>query len=159
LRLVKLILSIGVVAVVAFAAAQFGSSADARNKRVSGEKTFERVFSPPESVMAVLRRSCYDCHSQETRWPWYSRLPGIGRELEKHVTQGRLHMNLSEWDAGADATEQADLVAGTCETVKMRLMPLAQYLWLHPMSRVSEADTKTLCEWSAKAEAALLGDD
>jgi hypothetical protein len=156
LRLIKLILSIGVVAVVGFAAAQFGNSADRRNQRVSGEKAFERVFSPPERVMAVLRKSCFDCHSQETRWPWYSQLPLIGSELEKHVTQGRLHMNLSDWDTAADATEQADLVAGICETVKMRLMPLPQYLWLHPMARISDADAKILCEWSATAESALL---
>lgn len=109
LRLVELILAIGAVAVVAFAAAQFGTSSDPRNTAVSEGRSFERIFRPPEHVMGVLRKSCFDCHSQQTRWPWYSHLPLIGAELEKDVVQGRRHMNLSEWNTHSDASEQADL--------------------------------------------------
>jgi hypothetical protein len=156
LRLVKIILAISIVAVVAFAAAQFGNTEDPRNKAVPDERSFERIFQPPESVMGVLRNSCFDCHSQQTRWPWYSRLPVIGNEVERDVSQGRLHMNFSDWDRDADAMEQADLIAGLCETVKMRLMPLPKYLLLHPFARVSEADAQAVCEWSKKAEQALL---
>jgi hypothetical protein len=159
LRFVKIILAVGIVAVVAFAAAQFGDVEDARNKAVPHERSFERVFNPPEAVMGVLRNSCFDCHSHQTRWPWYSRLPVIGAELERDVIQARLHMNFSDWERDADASEQADLIAGLCETVKMRLMPLPRYLLLHPFARVSDADARVVCEWSAKAEAALLHAD
>lgn len=158
MRLAKLILSIGAVAVVAFAAAQFGTLADPRNTAVADERSFEHVFRPPEDVMGVLRRSCFDCHSQQTRWPWYSHLPVIGPELEKDVIQGRRHLNLSEWNKQAETSEQADLIAGICETVKMHLMPLPKYLLLHPFARVSDAEAKAVCEWSAKEEAALLTD-
>jgi hypothetical protein len=158
LRLVKLIFAIGAVAVVAFAAAQFGTLSDPRNAAVSDARSFERVFRAPEHVMRVLRKSWFDCHSQQTRWPWYSHLPVIGAELERDVVQGRRHMNLSEWNTQADASEQADLVAGICETVRMRLMPMPKYLLLHPFSRVSEAEVKTICEWTAKDESALLSD-
>jgi hypothetical protein len=156
LRLVKIVFVIGILGVVAFAAAQFGDADDPRNKVVPDHRSFERLFKPPGAVMNVLRNSCFDCHSHQTRWPWYSHLPVIGPELEKHVTQGRLHMNLSEWDHEADAGEQADLIAGLCETVKMRLMPLPRYLLLHPFARVSDSDAQLVCDWSKKAEAAVL---
>ena len=156
LRLIKIIFAIGIVAVVAFAAAQFGNAEDPRNQAAADERSFERIFQPPEAVMGVLRKSCFDCHSQQTRWPWYSRLPVIGTEVERDVTQGRLHMNFSDWNRDADAMEQADLIAGLCETLKMRLMPLPKYLLLHPFARVSYAEAQAVCEWSKKAEQALL---
>jgi hypothetical protein len=159
LRLVKIIPAVGIVGVVAFAAAQYGNAEDPRNKPVPEDRGFERVFQPPETVMAVLRKSCFDCHSHQTRWPWYSHLPIIRNEVEKDVTQGRLHLNFSDWDEDADVLEQADLIAGLCETVKMGLMPLPKYLLLHPLARVSDADAQTVCQWSAKAEAALLAAD
>lgn len=101
--------------------------------------------------MDVLRRSCFDCHSQETRWPWYSHLPLIRPQLEKHVIQGRLHLNFSHWDANPDQSEQEDLIAGICDTARMRLMPLPGYLVLHPFARPTEADVQVLCEWSKEA--------
>jgi hypothetical protein len=156
LRLVKIMLAVGIVGAVAFAAAQFGDAADPRNKAISHERSFDRIFQPPEAVMEVLRRSCFDCHSQQTRWPWYSRLPVIGSEVERDVRQGRLHMNLSDWNRDADVMEQADLISGLCETVRMRLMPLPKYLLLHPFARVSEAEAQVVCDWAGKTEKALL---
>jgi hypothetical protein len=145
------------ISMAGFAAAQFGDSSDARNAEGNSPgRSFQQVFNAPEPVMSVLRRSCFDCHSQETRWPWYSRLPLVGTELEKHVRQGRLTLNFSRWETDAEVSEQADLVAGLCETVNMGLMPLRPYLVLHPFARVSREEAKTLCDWSAAAERKLL---
>lgn len=141
---------------VGFVAAQFGNASDARNTAVSGQRSFERLFQPPPEVMTILRRACYDCHSQETRWPWYSHLPGIGTSLEKHVNEARREMNFSDWNTNFDADGQAELMVGICETVTMGTMPLREYRWAHPQAAVSQEELKTLCNWTAKAEARLL---
>jgi hypothetical protein len=138
-----------------FIAAQFGDATDARNTRVSGERSFEKLFHPPAEVMTVLRRSCFDCHSQETRWPWYSHIPVPGSELGKHIANGRREMNFSEWNTAFDADAQAELISGICETTSMGMMPLKPYVLMHPQAAVSEDERKTLCAWTAQAEARL----
>ena len=152
-RLLGILAALGTVG---FVAAQFGTTADARNTPASEKRSFERLFNPPAEVVSILRRSCFDCHSQETRWPWYSHMPGIGTTLEKHVKDARREMNFSDWNTNFDADGQAELIVGICETVSTGTMPMREYVWMHPRASVSKAEEKTLCAWTAQAEARLL---
>lgn len=102
-------------------------------------------------VAAILDRSCADCHSNKTRWPWYAHVAPVSWFVIDHVNHGRSHLNLSEW-GNYDASEQKDLLGEICKEVKSGSMPLSSYTPLHPGSKLSGDDVKTICDWSQKAQ-------
>lgn len=109
----------------------------------------------PDAVMSTLRRACFDCHSYETRWPWYSRLPIASLLLERDVNRGRGQLNFSRW-AQYSRFERADLLDKVCERVTAGEMPLRPYLMLHGEARLSETDVAGLCEWSRNEATRLV---
>jgi hypothetical protein len=109
----------------------------------------------PEPVMSTLRRACFDCHSNETRWPWYSRLPVASWLIERDVTTGRGQLNFSRW-AEYSKSVRVDLLDKLCERVTAGQMPLRPYLMLHGEARLSTADVAMLCEWSGSEATRLL---
>ncbi len=108
------------------------------------------AFAAPPEVQPILERSCYDCHSNQTRWPWYSRVAPVSWMVTRHVREGREHLNFSEWEAGAEAGEVAKEAWKEVEAGKM---PLPSYLLSHPSARLSQADRDALKNWAAKAAA------
>jgi hypothetical protein len=116
-------------------------------------KTLARKTSIPPDVDAILTRSCRNCHSNETRWPVYSYVAPVSWSVVGHVNQGREAMNLSEWTYTAD--EGADLLDGVCRQVRRGSMPVPSYTWIHRDAKLSDADKKALCRWSADAADAL----
>ncbi|MGZ8710060.1 MAG: heme-binding domain-containing protein [Thermoanaerobaculia bacterium] len=107
-----------------------------------------RALATPE-VAAILDRSCRDCHSNETRWPWYSNVSPTSWLVANHVHHGREHFNYSQWTS-IDEDEQDSLLGGMCSLTERERMPLPSYLLLHRGSKLSPADVKTLCAWSEK---------
>ena len=91
-------------------------------------------------VGAVLNRSCMDCHSSHTVWPWYSYVAPMSWLVEKDVRRGRDRLNLSEWN-GYTLQQQKELLADIASAVKNREMPLPQYTLIHRGSKLSDADT------------------
>lgn len=100
----------------------------------------------PAPVKDILRRSCYDCHSHETSWPWYSRVAPFSWWLAEHVAEGRADLNFSQWPLfDIEARElmlrdiEKQLVDGT--------MPLRSYVLGHREARLSDRDREVLLEW------------
>jgi len=98
-------------------------------------------------VAAIFDRSCNDCHSHKTRWPWYSNVAPVSWFVIGHVNEGRSMMNLSEW-GHFDRDQQARKLRQMCEEVQDGAMPLSSYTPLHPGSKLSSDDVKTLCDWT-----------
>jgi Haem-binding domain len=111
------------------------------------------VQAPPE-VAAVLRRACYDCHSNETKWPWYAHVAPMSWLLSAHVRSGRGDVNFSEWPA-LDTELQALAFDDIRKQIEQRKMPLWSYLLLHPEARLTEADRRTLLGWAREESARL----
>lgn len=105
--------------------------------------------STPPDVRAILDRSCRDCHSNDTRWPWYSQVAPVSWVLLHHVHGGRDRMNYSEWTS-YDSDDQDKFLNGICSLTKKGRMPVPSYLWIHRDARLSDADVKALCAWSDK---------
>jgi hypothetical protein len=104
----------------------------------------------PSEVAAVLKRSCYDCHSSETRWPWYSNVAPVSWGVIGHVNEARGHFNFSEWGNYSPA-RRATILENICDEVREGGMPLASYLLLHWDARLSHADRKAICGWATEA--------
>src|SRR5579884_1852337 len=94
-----------------------------------------QIDAPPE-VSAVLKRACFDCHSNETHWPLYSRLAPGSWLMARDVHRGRNHLNFSEW-ASVDADERQDDLESCWDQVASGEMPPWFYLPLHPRARLS----------------------
>jgi hypothetical protein len=100
----------------------------------------------PEPVMRILRRSCYDCHSHETRWPWYARVAPSSWLVAADVEEARSLINFSTWEE-TDPFARAYNVEEILERVTKGEMPPARYLWLHPRARVAPEEVSTLRKW------------
>jgi hypothetical protein len=106
-------------------------------------------------VAAILDRSCADCHSNKTRWPWYSNVAPVSWFVIDHVNHGRSHLNFSEW-GGYDAKEQQNLLQQMCVQTKGGEMPLSSYTPLHPGSKLTMEDVGTICTWVFERQMLLL---
>ncbi len=102
----------------------------------------------PEPVAAILRRACYDCHSNETRWPWYAYVAPVSWTVADHVEHGRVTLNFSTWDA-YDLDEQRSHRQRVFKYARAGLMPLQSYLRHHEEARLSNADITVLERWAA----------
>ena len=105
-----------------------------------------RDIGAPPAVDAVLRRSCYDCHSNETVWPWYSRVAPLSWLVSHDVVEGRETLSFSTWDR-YDAEARAELRAETWEEVEEGEMPPWIYTPTHPEARLDAADRAVLRDW------------
>lgn len=103
------------------------------------------VPAPPEA-MTVLRRACFDCHSNETVWPWYSRVAPVSFLVASDVSEGRAELNFSTWDRYDEATRAKLLRKSWKETAKGE-MPLWIYRVNHPEARLTAADLQILQGW------------
>jgi Haem-binding domain len=117
---------------------------DRSNPPVEGE-----MPAPPE-VREVLRRACYDCHSNETVWPWYSHVAPVSWLLARDVSEGRREVNYSRWSSYSPK-RQAKLRKETWKEVEEGEMPPWYYLPMHPAARLDEADRARLREFALSA--------
>lgn len=112
------------------------------------------LIAPP-AISATLRRACCDCHSNETRWPWYSRVAPVSWFIDREVTHARRELNFSEWSGYFPATRDRKL-RWMERSIDAGWMPPASYSLMHPESRLDVRDRATLTNWieSALAERA-----
>jgi len=106
-------------------------------------------------VAHVLRRACLDCHSNETRWPWYSKISPVSWLISRHVTRGRAKLNFSDWN-GSSTNEMDEIY----DAVHKGKMPPSSYSLIHPDARLSNSEREELERWTdTSAPAATLRDD
>lgn len=111
----------------------------------------------PVAVQEIVSRSCRDCHTNETRWPWYSYVAPVSWLVIHDVNHGRSHLNFSEWGR-LQPDDAGDLLEEICEVAEKGEMPLRSYLSMHPEARLSSADVQALCRWSQAAREQLRGE-
>lgn len=110
--------------------------------RRSGAPLLSSAEANPE-IRQIFERSCQNCHSERTEWPWYSYVAPLSWMIEKDVRSGRSHMNLSHWDAYSE-DQKVELLTKVGVEVRNRRMPLPKYLNLHPQARLSNDDMAQL---------------
>ncbi|MGH9795113.1 MAG: heme-binding domain-containing protein [Candidatus Acidiferrales bacterium] len=150
----KIIKTIVVILAILFVAAQFVRPART-NPPVDRALDVHTTAQVPAEVSGILKRSCYDCHSNETDWPWYTEITPINWWIvDTHVEHGREHYNYNEWGR-MTAQDRDHILDEICEEVEAGAMPIPSYLIVHRDARLSESDKRALCDWT-KAERARL---
>ena len=143
---VKLVLGL---AVAAAALLQLTNPARTNPPVEPGRDLFAASDPPPERVTMLLRAACYDCHSNETEWPWYSRIAPVSWWVVDHVNEGRQHINFSDWphDRAKRARSNFKNVADEIESGRM---PLKSFTLAHPEARLTEADRDLMVQWATE---------
>ena len=108
----------------------------------------ERGQAPaPKAVQALFQRSCYDCHSNETRWPWYSWIAPVSFLIAHDVTEGRRELNFSTWESYQDSRKKRKLKE-IVEQVELSKMPQWYYVLIHPEAKLSAAERELIIKWA-----------
>lgn len=137
----KKIIGIGLLLLVCFVLLQ-AKKADVVNPPVTGN------ISTPDQVQAILKRACFDCHSNETNLRWYDKIAPVSWEVASHVNEGRKVLNFSTWKELAPADQKAKLWEAVNQIIA-GAMPLKSYAAVHPGAKVSEADLSVLKQYLA----------
>lgn len=144
---------IAIVLFVAFIIIQFYRP-DRTAPPIVEAETLEASAEIPKNVEQILTRSCNDCHTYKTNYPWYSQIAPASLFLASHVADGRRDLNFSIWSTYETRRKRRKLDE-ICEQVTERLMPLPSYLWIHWDAKLSDEDVKTLCDWVEKEKTRL----
>ena len=100
-------------------------------------------------LKTILKRSCYDCHSNETVWPWYSYVAPVSWLVADDVHEGRKHLNFSNWQ-NIEVRKVSKAKQEIWEMVSEGEMPLGKYVLLHPEAKLSEKDKQIIKDWTGE---------
>lgn len=109
----------------------------------------------PDNIYNQIEKSCFDCHSYRTKWPWYSKISPLVYLIKSDVEAGREQLNFSAW-GDYDKSRMMDKLDGIDTEVKDGEMPISMYLPLHPEAKLSESDKKILVDWAQTSKEQLF---
>ena len=118
-----------------------------KNDSADFTKDITTVVAVPENVQQILKTSCNDCHSNQTKYPWYSEIAPISWFLAQHVNEGKEHLNFSEW-ANYNNNQKSHIIKDIQEEMEKQGMPLKSYLIIHKDAVLTQEQYKTLLDWS-----------
>ena len=104
-------------------------------------------YSVPENVKSILKRSCNDCHTNNTIYPWYSNIQPVGWWLQYHINEGKKELNFSEFGS-YPTKKQNHKLKEIVETIEKNEMPIDSYLWTHKEATLSAGDSKIIMDWA-----------
>lgn len=155
MKLKRILQILFIVTIVAIVVMQFVGPARS-NPIAPASQAVEAHLQVTPQVGSILTRSCGDCHSNNTRWPWYSRVAPVSWFVIDHVNEGREHLNFSEWGR-YNSRDREDMLEHLCKEVKSGGMPLTSYTRLHGDAKLSPGDVKTLCDWANSQRVVVRG--
>ena len=145
----KILLAIAIV----FVAIQFIQSAHNTSTQVL-PTDFVAIYKPPKDVEQILQIACYDCHSNNTRYPWYSNIQPMGWLLAHHIKNGKEELNFSEFGSYSTRRRISKLKA-IADQIKDDEMPLTSYKMMHKDARLSAEEKNKLKNWASNKRDSL----
>ena len=134
-----------ILALIAFVVMQF-IRPEKNNGGYESLNTFLEETKPTPAVAATLKAACYDCHSNQTRYPWYNNIAPVSYWLADHVKDGTKHLNFSKWSTYSVKRKDHKLEE-VAEEVEKGEMPLDEYTWTHGEAKLSDQQIKELILW------------
>ena len=136
---------IGIAVVVILVLMQF-KRIDKTNPEFNEAEDFITIAQPPAEIATLIKDACYDCHSHQAKYPWYSNVAPISWMLENHINEGREHLNFSIW--GTYEAKKADhKLEEAAEEVEESNMPMKPYVVMHSEAKMTDAQKSALIEW------------
>lgn len=146
-----------IILFVAFAGIQF-IRPQYSNPPVNEQEALEATTQVPENVRQIFARSCNDCHTNKTDYPWYSNVAPLSWQIVEHVDHGRSHLNFSVWNT-YELRKKRKKLDEVCEQVTDSEMPIGQYLWLHGNAVLTRDDVKAICDWTQQESERLAAQE
>ena len=145
-KIIKKILFIGLIIFLLMQLYQ-----PARNESFEQDITanFTKVYNVPKNVEASLRTSCYDCHSNNTNYPWYSNVQPVGFFMEHHIKEAKEDLNFDEWGKYSKR-KQENKLDRIVKQIKSDEMPLASYTLIHKNARLTTVQKEEIMDWLSK---------
>lgn len=107
---------------------------------------FMKVYDVPTEVSTILKTSCYDCHSNNTQYPWYNKVQPVAWFLESHVQEGKSELNFNEWKNYSNRRKKSKLKSISSQIRKDK-MPLSSYTFIHGDAKLSESKKELIIKW------------
>ncbi|HOU02958.1 MAG: hypothetical protein GT600_11215 [Bacteroidales bacterium] len=151
MKKIKIIL---VVLIVLFIIIQFIPAGIPRNKP-EDEKSIAKSSLVTGQVLNQLKKSCFDCHSDQTKLPWYAKIAPSSWLLSGHINEGKSHLNFSEWE-DYSRREKIGLLEAIKDEVESGNMPLKSYLLIHRDARLDSEKISLLSKWTSETSDKIL---
>ncbi len=116
------------------------------NGAASSLDAFLTETKPSVEVRGILKKACYDCHSNITTYPWYHKIAPVNFWMNHHVEEGKEHLNFSDWSAYV-LKKRAYKIEEVREEVEEKHMPIDSYTWTHANAKLSEAEISLVVNW------------
>jgi hypothetical protein len=130
---------------IAFIVIQFFRPTKNKAEGIS-KNDISTLYAVPTDVQTILKTSCYDCHSNNTVYPWYAEVQPVAWWLNNHIVDGKKHLDFSEFGTYS-LRKQYHKLEETNEMVKEGEMPLDSYLWIHKNAKLSDGQKLILANW------------
>ena len=148
----KIVRTLLVIALIALVIIQFIPTEKNIQDDYASIVAFENETKMPEDVKAVMRKDCYDCHSNNTVYPWYDNIAPANFYLEEHIEEGKEHFNASAWESYSLKKKDHKLEE-LIEEVEEGEMPLDSYTWLH--GDITDEEKTSILNWAKSARQTL----
>jgi hypothetical protein len=114
----------------------------------------EKTVNVPENVQSILKNACYDCHSNNTRYPWYAGVQPVGWLLANHIRNGKEKLNFNEFGS-YPVRRQVSKLNGIANSIKHGSMPLSTYTMMHKEARLSAGEKALVIDWALRTKDSL----
>ncbi|MDP4222019.1 MAG: heme-binding domain-containing protein [Bacteroidota bacterium] len=129
-----------------------------RNKSETDPKAdISAVLAVPDSVRYILKNACYDCHSNNTRYPWYSYIQPVGWWLAGHIKDGKNNLNFNEFGSYSQRRQKGKL-DGIVNVIRDDVMPLKSYRLIHKDARLGDGEKSLLMKWAESSTGTIPAD-
>jgi len=145
-RLKKVLLATGIV----FIAIQFIQPARNSNNQVQSTD-ISKIIPVPDNVHALLKNTCYDCHSNNTQYPWYAYVQPVGWLLSSHIAEAKGKLNFDEFGS-LSTRRQISKLDGIANSIKDGIMPLSSYKLMHKNARLTQNEKELLMKWAQQSQ-------
>ncbi len=147
----KITKKIAIVLLLVFVAIQFYRPA---KNQEQGDHTavFLNETNPPKDIKMILQNTCYDCHSNNTEYPWYNNVAPVSFWVADHIKDGKKHLNFSDWK-NYSAKKKDHKLEEVIEMVQEGEMPLNEYTWTHEEAKLTETQRHAIIEWAKRTRA------
>ena len=133
---------VSLILLVTFVAMSFVPYGEKNNPKTPPSQTLQA----PKEVMEIFKKACFDCHSNETKWPWYSSVFPLSWSIKDHVKNGRRSLNFSIWNTYSQEKQQE--LKESIYRKAGTIMPLAEYILFHPEAKLTKEEIKKVKNWA-----------